>query len=118
MPGPITREEVRRRFTYVSPDAERAIKHDVAGGYTKELALRLLDICPNPSRELALALTHLEQVRMYANMAIATNVPKGPSLSSEQPIERKDFPRPSPDMTDPAREEYEKRMEGTKDDAP
>lgn len=65
--------EIERRFTFVPPDKARAKQHAAVGEACKTMAHYLNGELP-PSREASLALTHLEQVRMYANMAIATNV--------------------------------------------
>ncbi len=48
-----------------------------------ELGLRIIGRCPI-SRELSLALTHLDQVLMYANAAIARN-PSPPGPEPENP---------------------------------
>ena len=68
--------EIERRFEFVAPDTQRKAKHQLVGKITKNTAMELDEVLPD-SREKSLAFTHLEQVRMYANMAIATNVQDG-----------------------------------------
>jgi len=69
---PVTVEEWRNRVTYIAPDAERKIHHAAVGQELMRAGEVLIDICPNPSRGLSLALTALEEARMWANQAIAT----------------------------------------------
>lgn len=66
-----THDDLDRRFRYSKPDADKATKHTEVNELTLELAKKLCDLCPD-GRNLALALTHLEDVRMRANAAIAT----------------------------------------------
>lgn len=70
MPKP-TDAELDQRFRFHKPDDETARKHTSVTELTLQLAKELRDICPE-GRNLALALTHLEDVRMRANAAIAT----------------------------------------------
>lgn len=65
-----TDEELDNRFRYHRPDAEAIAKHADVTESTLALAKKLRDICPE-GRNLAIALTHLEDVRMRANAAIA-----------------------------------------------
>lgn len=65
-----TDAELDNRFRYHKGDAERAKKHDRVTEATLALAKELRDLCPD-GRNLALALTHLEDVRMRANAALA-----------------------------------------------
>ena len=62
--------ELDNRFRHHPPDAERVQKHAAVTELTLQLAKELRDLCPN-GRNLALALTHLEDVRMRANAALA-----------------------------------------------
>lgn len=65
-----TNEELTNRFNYHKPTAEKITLHAQVTELTLGLALKLRDLCPE-GRNLALALTHLEDVRMRANAAIA-----------------------------------------------
>ena len=71
-----TRDELVRRFTYHPPRDELAKKHHEDVSFlTLGLAIDLCKICP-PGRNLSLALTALEDVRMRANAAIAVDDPR------------------------------------------
>ena len=113
---PITISEMDRRFKYVAPDDDRRKRHEAVGAHTLELAVKLLTFCPNPSRELSLALTHLEQVRMYANMAIATNVEVRVDAADCDPTADNPMGLEVPANPDQARKEYEDRMGKGDDD--
>ena len=65
-----TDDELRNRFFYHKPDETAAKAHARVSETTFELACELRDLCPE-GRNLSLALTHLEEVRMRANAAIA-----------------------------------------------
>jgi hypothetical protein len=69
---PDTATEIERRFRFHKSTDEQLARHerirDLALAYAKEL----VQLCP-PSRELSLALTHLETAVMFANAAIARN---------------------------------------------
>lgn len=74
--GPPSPEELRRRFFYHPPRDARAQKdHEDVSQMTYNLAQQLCRICP-PGRNLSLALTALEDVRMRANAAIAVDDPR------------------------------------------
>lgn len=62
--------DILNRFTYHRPDADKVIKHESVRGYCLELANRINDLVPD-SREKSLAITHIEEVSMWANAAIA-----------------------------------------------
>lgn len=69
---PPTDAEIERRFHFQRPpNQDRIDRHDKVSHLTCELAKQIRDICP-PGRNLALALTALEDVRMRANAALAT----------------------------------------------
>ena len=71
-PDARTAAQIANNFTYHAPQEgqpERYTRIRDAGG---NLASLLATNCP-PSRELSLALTHLEDVMMWANAAIARN---------------------------------------------
>lgn len=69
MPKP-TDAELTNRFVYHPPNEERRVKHQRVTDATLALAKEIRDLCPE-GRQLSLALTHLEDVRMRANAAIA-----------------------------------------------
>jgi hypothetical protein len=71
-----TEAELRKRFFYHPPRDKQAIdNHEVVSEQTFRLAVRLCQICP-AGRNLSLALTALEDVRMRANAAIAVDDPR------------------------------------------
>ena len=63
-------EEIENRFTYHPPVGNQAQKYQELRLKAKELAYVLGKFCP-ASRELSLAITHLEEVVFWANAAIA-----------------------------------------------
>jgi hypothetical protein len=63
-------EEIGRRFTYRAPKPDQVPKYEELRDLAKAMAMRLETLCP-PSRELSLSLTHLDEVVMFANAAIA-----------------------------------------------
>lgn len=70
MPKP-TNAELENRFLYHPPkDKAQVDRHAKVSDITLELAKELTDLCP-AGRNLSLALTHLEDVRMRANAALA-----------------------------------------------
>jgi hypothetical protein len=66
----IDQNELDVRFTYHSPRDDQPRKYTMLREQAKELAEGMVMDCPQ-SRELSLALTHLEQAVMWANAAIA-----------------------------------------------
>ncbi len=71
-----TDDELRRRFFYHRPTTNTLPRFDAVNEATFALAKLLRDTCPE-GRNLSLALTHLEDVRMRANAAIACDTPDG-----------------------------------------
>jgi hypothetical protein len=68
--------ELRKRFFFHKPRDEQAIAHhEIVSTITFTLAVELCRICP-PGRNLSLALTALEDVRMRANASIACDDPR------------------------------------------
>lgn len=66
-------EELEKRFTYHAPKNDIVKgKYDGIRNEAKEYAKLLIKICPE-SRELSVALTHLETAVMWANASIARN---------------------------------------------
>ena len=70
-------EDLRNRFLYHPPPNQARIDaHATVSNQCLQLAIDLSLICP-PGRNLSLALTHLEDVRMRANAALACDTPGG-----------------------------------------
>ena len=63
-------EELRTRFTYHPPTGDQPEKYEGIRDRALNFALYINAQCPD-SREMSLALTHLEQANFYANAAIA-----------------------------------------------
>ncbi len=68
----VTKENVGECFTYHPPDEARAAKHAIINGNTIGLAHEYFEHCPE-SPELTLAIRKLQEARMWANAALATN---------------------------------------------
>lgn len=60
---------IERNFTYHPPKPGEPEKYVQLRDKAKELAILIDGLCP-PGREMALALTNLEQTIMWANAAI------------------------------------------------
>lgn len=72
---PLTSELEKRLendYTYHAPHSEQQERYVLLRSECLRLAL-LIAQCTPASREQSLALTHLEEVNMYANAAIARN---------------------------------------------
>lgn len=67
--------EILKRFSYHAPTPGQPEKYILIRDTTRALAYLMVDCCPE-SRELSLAVTHLEQAVMWANASIARNEPK------------------------------------------
>jgi hypothetical protein len=76
--------EVERRFTYQPPFGDQPYRYKRINEACRDLAELLIEMAPY-SRELSLAITALEDVRMRANQAIATN--ERPPLTHDNPAE-------------------------------
>jgi hypothetical protein len=63
-------EDIDRRFNYHAPDSEKVSSHEQVRGMSKTLARNLNVLLPD-GREKSLAITHLEEVMMWSNAAIA-----------------------------------------------
>ena len=59
-------------FTYHPPTGEQQARYQGLTQDARTLAFTILMVCPD-SREKSLALTKLQEVRMWANAAIAVN---------------------------------------------
>lgn len=66
----LTSEEVDRIFTHHPPRAGQVGKYERLRGEAQMLGRTILLLCPE-SREKSLAVTHLQQVVMWANASIA-----------------------------------------------
>lgn len=64
--------EIEKRFTYHAPKIDQPPRYGRLRDKAKELAETIHSACPR-SREMAVALTKLEEVIMWANAAIARN---------------------------------------------
>ncbi len=67
-----TLERNMRNFTYHPPKDGQPERYEEIRDRAAGFATVLCGLCP-PSRELSLALTHLEETVMWANAAIARN---------------------------------------------
>jgi len=66
-------QDITNRFTYHPPkDGYQITRYQVIRGRGLDLAMLFDSWCPD-SRELSLAITHLEEAVMWANAAIAGN---------------------------------------------
>ena len=65
-------QQIEAAFTYHAPHGDQASRYEQIRGKARELALLLLQSCPE-SREKSLALTKLQECSMWANAAIAIN---------------------------------------------
>lgn len=67
----IDRDELSRRFDYHKPSTEDVVeRHQYIRQMCHAVARELTDTCPE-SRELALALTKIEEAMFWANAAVA-----------------------------------------------
>lgn len=69
-----TQAEIERRMTYAPPTANTIPRHEKVNGTLTAAALIINDVCP-AGRNLALALTALEDAHFRANAAIAQDTP-------------------------------------------
>ena len=67
-----TDAELENRFIYHAPDETRKLKHAAVTAAMLSLAKEIRDLTP-AGRCQAVALTKLEEARMWANAAIATD---------------------------------------------
>jgi hypothetical protein len=63
-------DRIENTFVYHAPKADQLPRYEAIRNKARGFALQLVNMCP-PSRELSLALTHLEEAVMQANAAIA-----------------------------------------------
>lgn len=64
--------EIERRFHFHKSTEKQLERHEIIRNLALVYARQLNELCPD-SRELSLALTHLEECVMFANAAIARN---------------------------------------------
>lgn len=62
--------DISNRFTFHPARGDQAETYAMIREWAKDLALDLNEVCPE-SRELSLAITHLEEVVFWANASIA-----------------------------------------------
>lgn len=67
-------KELGVRYTYRAPRDDQKERYEEIRSTFLAVAMGLQQNCP-ASRELSLALTHLEQANLYANAAIARREP-------------------------------------------
>lgn len=63
---------INNDFSYHAPDAGKVVIHESIREMCRNLALELNQMLPE-GREKSLAITHLEEVMMWANASIARN---------------------------------------------
>jgi hypothetical protein len=66
--------DLENRFTYHPPKGDQAERYRTIRRLALTLASEVYTLCPD-SRELSLAITHLEETVFWANAAIARNEP-------------------------------------------
>lgn len=71
-PNFMTESQIETIFTYRRPFGDQPLRYEGLRAKARELALLIQDFCPE-SREKSLAITHLQQVIMWANASIAIN---------------------------------------------
>ena len=65
--------DIKKRVKYHPPQtADQRLAHSTVGARCKDLMLELSALCPE-SRELSLALTKVEEARMWFNAALAVH---------------------------------------------
>lgn len=67
-------ERIVSDFTYRAPHGDQVERYTLIRSAALDFAQKLMAYCPN-SRELSLALTHLEESTFWANASIARNEP-------------------------------------------
>lgn len=68
----MSEQDIENRFTYHAPTPEKVKLHEDIRNTAKQWAVALNYSLPD-GREKSLAITHLEEVVMWANAAIARN---------------------------------------------
>ena len=84
--SPQQQQTRQQNFQYHRPHTDQPERYERLRSAGGDLSLLLNTNCP-PSRELALAQTHLEQAIFWANAAIARNEKPGPApVAEDQPV--------------------------------
>ena len=68
---PITKADLDITMFYTRPDEDAVRRHGEIQQGAHDYGMKLIELCPNPSRELSLAMEHLEQARMWASAGVA-----------------------------------------------
>ena len=76
--------ELLMRFTYAPPFGNQPQRYEYLRKRALDLARHITGLTP-PSREQSLALSHLEQVVMWANAAIARRETRPDETADEEP---------------------------------
>lgn len=71
---PEEQKELETRFQYHSPRGDQPQRYTTIRAYAAGIAAIIMELCPT-SRERSLALTHLDEVVMFANASIARRDP-------------------------------------------
>lgn len=69
---PLSNDDLANRFTYHPPKPGQPEAYQVLRDQAHAFAKTIVANCP-PSRELSLAITHLEETVFWANASIARN---------------------------------------------
>jgi hypothetical protein len=69
----MTTDELNRRFDHHPPTGDKVTRHEAARAIVKNAAEGLSLILAGESREVSLAMTHLEEALFWANAHIARN---------------------------------------------
>lgn len=80
-----TNPQIEKAFTYRPPVGDQPLRYERLREDAKTFAYLIDRYCPE-SREKSLALTHVENAVMWANAAIARNVPAPVIADSERVI--------------------------------
>jgi len=67
----ITDADLKNRMYYKVPSKEEVEDHKAIQDAAMEFATQLMIHCPNPSRELTLAIEKVEEARMWASAGVA-----------------------------------------------
>lgn len=66
----MTQQDIDNRFTYHAPKEGQPFKYETLREFARQFAIKIDELCPE-GREKSLAITHLEEVVMWANASIA-----------------------------------------------
>ena len=68
---PISETDLKNRMYYKAPSKWEVEAHKAIQDAAMEFATQLMIHCPNPSRELTLAIEKVEEARMWASAGVA-----------------------------------------------